>query len=314
MESRFQCIVHHRGEFVEFTKLGYKGLEETWDVDPNILSYFEVLSGLKDLGYPSINSLWYCDQMEFNSMVLLKDDNGTRRIKIIAVLTGPNVVEEGTADIELGKNNVERTIEVENVVDERDILDKGTTQAEIVVDGTTEAEIVMDATVDEGLNCNMEEDEGLGEFDYEVRHISYNGEKYIVSLSTKESYCRGWTLIGFPCFHAISCMKAQQVEIENFMPNFNKRECYKEMCAPIIYPVNGETPWEKIEYVDLQPPPIKRKLGMPKKEMTRDALENIRDETQLKRANFRIKCSMFPHDGEQQSYLHTACTKSDNSA
>lgn len=67
------------------------------------------------------------------------------------------------------------TTEIENVVDEGVILDKGTTEAETVVGegyilnkGTIEVEIVVDDTIvdiimDEGLNCNMKEDEGLGE-------------------------------------------------------------------------------------------------------------------------------------------------------
>lgn len=46
------------------------------------------MSGLKNLGYPSVDVLWYYHQMKFNSMVLLKDDNETMRMKTIAVLTG----------------------------------------------------------------------------------------------------------------------------------------------------------------------------------------------------------------------------------
>lgn len=36
------------------------------------------------------------------------------------------------------------------------------------------------------------------EFDYDVRHISYNGETYTVSLSTKECSCRRRMLTGLP--------------------------------------------------------------------------------------------------------------------
>ena len=54
MDNHFVCTVHHGGLFCELTKLGYNGLEETWDVDPDYWSYFEVLDVLKKLGYPSI--------------------------------------------------------------------------------------------------------------------------------------------------------------------------------------------------------------------------------------------------------------------
>jgi hypothetical protein len=60
--------------FVEFKILGYKGLEEVWKVDHDFWSYFEVLSGLKNLGYPKVESLWYYDAMDINELVLLKDD------------------------------------------------------------------------------------------------------------------------------------------------------------------------------------------------------------------------------------------------
>ncbi|KAI5443199.1 hypothetical protein KIW84_012021 [Lathyrus oleraceus] len=158
MDSRFKCIVCHGDEFLEFKKLGYKGLEETRDVDPDFWSYFEVLSGLKDSGYPNVDTLWYYDQVEFNSMVLLKDDNcheGT--IEVENIVDKGEILDKGTTEAEI-------------VVDEREILNKGTTKAETVVDeedilnkGATKVEIVMDDTVDEGLNCNMEQDEGLAE-------------------------------------------------------------------------------------------------------------------------------------------------------
>lgn len=77
-------------EFYEFTKLGYKGLEEIWEVDPVYWSYFEVLCELTSLGYPTVNSLWGYNQMEFNNIVLSKDDMGTRRMKTIVVFIGTN--------------------------------------------------------------------------------------------------------------------------------------------------------------------------------------------------------------------------------
>ncbi|CAK8544325.1 unnamed protein product [Lathyrus sativus] len=42
------------------------------------------------------------------------------------------------------------------------------------------------------------------EYDYEVRHTSLNGEKYIVNLYKKECSCRLRMLTGLPYCHAIS--------------------------------------------------------------------------------------------------------------
>ncbi|KAI5393265.1 hypothetical protein KIW84_060400 [Lathyrus oleraceus] len=54
MSGRFECVIHHGCVFVEFNRLGYKRLDEVWQVDPDLWSYFEVLGGLKDLGYPKV--------------------------------------------------------------------------------------------------------------------------------------------------------------------------------------------------------------------------------------------------------------------
>ncbi|CAK8568047.1 unnamed protein product [Lathyrus sativus] len=92
MEIRFKCVVHHSGEFssefVNFTKLGYVGLEEIWNVDPDYWSYFEILDKLRELGYPTIDRLWYYDDMIDNDIVQLENDKGTDRMRTIVVLTG----------------------------------------------------------------------------------------------------------------------------------------------------------------------------------------------------------------------------------
>ncbi|CAK8533064.1 unnamed protein product [Lathyrus sativus] len=110
MEIRFKCVIHHSGEFSKefsnFTKSGYVGLEEIWDVDPDYWSYFEILDKLRELGYHTIDRIWYYDDMISNDIVQLENDKGTDRMRTIAVLTGechlyvthlvfvPDVIEE----------------------------------------------------------------------------------------------------------------------------------------------------------------------------------------------------------------------------
>lgn len=68
--------MHHASEFsnefAKFKKLGYKWLEEIWDLDLVYWSYFEILGKLIELGYPVVESFWYYDDMEVNDIVLLK--------------------------------------------------------------------------------------------------------------------------------------------------------------------------------------------------------------------------------------------------
>lgn len=58
----FKCVVHHSTKFASFTKPGYQGLETIWDVGPDYWSYFEILGMLKDLGYPTVDKIWYYDE------------------------------------------------------------------------------------------------------------------------------------------------------------------------------------------------------------------------------------------------------------
>lgn len=74
MSDMFECVIHHGDVFIEFNRLSYNELEEVCQVDPDFWSYFEVLSGLKDLGYSKVESLWYYDAMDDNELMLLKDD------------------------------------------------------------------------------------------------------------------------------------------------------------------------------------------------------------------------------------------------
>ncbi|XP_058733572.1 uncharacterized protein LOC131605205 [Vicia villosa] len=102
------------------------------------------------------------------------------------------------------------------------------------------------------------------EFVYEVRYISNNEEKYVVNLSTKTCSCRLWMLTGLSCCHAMTCMKSQ-LDVEKFMPDYYKKAVYEACYAIVIFPVNGENMGEKKDYDELQPPPIKRQPGRPKR-------------------------------------------------
>ncbi|CAK8543317.1 unnamed protein product [Lathyrus sativus] len=84
----FEFVIHHEGGFGEFNRHSYNGLKEIWQVGPDYWSYFEILRGLKDLGYPKVESLWYYDAMDDNELVILQDDARTNRVKTIALING----------------------------------------------------------------------------------------------------------------------------------------------------------------------------------------------------------------------------------
>lgn len=92
-------------------------------------------------------------------------------------------------------------------------------------------------------------------------------------------------------------MKDQLLNIYAFVPDCYKNECCEACYAPILYLVQWQTLWTKIEFVDLQPPSIKRQPGRPKKKRNMEAGEMVKHNSQLNRAIFGIKCSMFHKDG-----------------
>ncbi|XP_058759142.1 uncharacterized protein LOC131632413 [Vicia villosa] len=87
-----------------------------------------------------------------------------------------------------------------------------------------------------------------------------NIKKKLAKESGRTNYwiVRLWMLTGLPSCHAMSCMKSQQLDVEKFVPDCYRKVPYEACYASVIFPVNGENLWEKKDYVELQPPPIKR--------------------------------------------------------
>jgi len=86
-----------------------------------------------------------------------------------------------------------------------------------------------------------------------------------------------------------------------FVPDEYRRERYEACYAHMIFPVNGRSLWQRTAYTDLQPPPIRRQPGRPKKKRTKDPSEMLRDDSQMKRARYGIKCSRCKAVGHNKS-------------
>jgi len=136
---------------------------------------------------------------------------------------------------------------------------------------------------------------------FEVRPISQTGETISVSLGTNECSCRKWLLTGLPCVHAISAMRYMELDIYQFVPECYMREKYEACYRPILQPVNGKSLWERTSYTDLQPPPIKRQAGRPKKNGRKDPSELLKDEGKMKKAYYGTKCSRCSQTGHNKA-------------
>jgi len=96
-------------------------------------------------------------------------------------------------------------------------------------------------------------------------------------------------------------MKHKNYKIADYVPSIFKKEQYAACYSSMIYPVNGQDLWMRTECTDLQPPPMKRQLGRPKKKRRLDASELMRDNSQMKRATYGIKCSRCKRTGHNKS-------------
>lgn len=108
--------------------------------------------------------------------------------------------------------------------------------------------------------------------------MSQTGDKFAVNLLNKVCDCRKWLFTGLPCCHAIACMKYINYKIADYVPSIFKKEQYAECYSIIIFQVNGQDLWVTTECTDLQPPPVKRQPGRPKKKRRLDASELMRDD------------------------------------
>jgi len=129
---------------------------------------------------------------------------------------------------------------------------------------------------------------------FEVRH-TFNGEKYVVNLDTRDCSCRKWSITGLPCYHSLAAMKFLNLDEEDFIPLCFKMSTYEETYQPIIYPTNGQHQWDVTEYSDVLPPPKRILPGRPKKKRRLEAWElkkKDKNVISVNRSGVRKKCGI----------------------
>jgi hypothetical protein len=96
-------------------------------------------------------------------------------------------------------------------------------------------------------------------------------------------------------------MRDQNIDVDQYVPDYYRKDSYAACYSHMIYPTNGQNLWTKTEFVDLQPPPIKRQPGRPKKKRNREAGEMKKDDSLLKRARNGIRCGRCQQIGHNKS-------------
>lgn len=81
------------------------------------------------------------------------------------------------------------------------------------------------------------------------------------------------------------------------MGRYRYAACY----SSVIYPANGQSLWERTKYNDLQPPSIRKQPGRPKKKRNKEAHELLKDDAQMKRARWGMKCRKCKQSGHNKA-------------
>ncbi|KAI5421899.1 hypothetical protein KIW84_045375 [Lathyrus oleraceus] len=155
------------------------------------MELFEVLSGLKQLGYPTVESLWYHDTTEINEIVPLKEDIRAKGMKTIIVINGnvhlyvlhpilqPDIIEKPILSLDYNvvgpSENVGNDVQKDNMNEVSEESNEGETTKSVTIEGGTTENVTTDGTIelnqevegvdlklelDEGFKCNHEEVEG----------------------------------------------------------------------------------------------------------------------------------------------------------
>ncbi|KOM51931.1 hypothetical protein LR48_Vigan09g059000 [Vigna angularis] len=91
MEDAIVCVFHHGGKFINDSTIKYEGETTTLSFDPDMWSFFVVVSVVKSLGYENFKDLWYClggGLVLENRLEQLIDDRGAMHMANLARLNG----------------------------------------------------------------------------------------------------------------------------------------------------------------------------------------------------------------------------------
>ncbi|XP_073136524.1 uncharacterized protein [Henckelia pumila] len=141
---------------------------------------------------------------------------------------------------------------------------------------------------------------GLKEYEVET-----GTEQYIVDLEKMVCTCGMFQLCGYPCAHACASIIQHRLNIDDFVSPCYKKEAYLRTYAYIIHGVPGESGYIKTDFEPLQPPPIVKAKGRPKKKRRKGVDENEGSLTRRGLTHTCYKCL-------QQGHNKKTCTKPTN--
>jgi len=123
---------------------------------------------------------------------------------------------------------------------------------------TKKARKEVEKSCDEAQHCYSYSSTGGA---YECVEFS-NG--YTVNLPSRSCACRKWDLSGIPCRHAVSVIRENGFEVEDYISDYYLTSKWRGLYMDGLGPVNGPRFWKLSGEDRIEAPPYKRPPGRPK--------------------------------------------------
>ena len=136
-----------------------------------------------------------------------------------------------------------------------------------------------------------------GDNKYEVTNL---GNKFVVDLRAKTCGCGYWDMMGIPCSHAITCIHLIQLNPDDFVDDYFKRDKYNMAYNSYIPPMNGRIVWRETDGNYLSPLLVRRQPGRPKRKRRIDSSEMDPNRPISSRMGVRMTCNLCHHSGHNR--------------
>ncbi|KAF8408354.1 hypothetical protein HHK36_007503 [Tetracentron sinense] len=125
----------------------------------------------------------------------------------------------------------------------------------------------------------------------EEYEVTEGSSRFVVNFDAKSCSCRAWEISGLPCKHLAACIARKRANIEDYCDGYYSKETYLKAHGGIIHPLSDESTWPVGNHNQVEPPPLRRLPGRPKKNRRREPDEPTPG-SQSRRSS-TIKCCIW---------------------
>ena len=132
--------------------------------------------------------------------------------------------------------------------------------------------------------------------------IGEGDDKHTVILDKKLCTCRAWELTGIPCAHAIRALHHLKVDPKPLISHWYSKTAYEAAYQFPLQPVPGKKFMKCDEYEAVEPPPVKKMPGRPRKKRVRSSNEPTTSTQagKLSRNGQRQQCTICNQEGHNR--------------